>query len=57
MSHHVIDIEAISTLSGEVLTTQEKCSDGVEKINVFILISVSFVCPFFHALDDNLCFH
>ena len=31
--------------------------DGVEKINVFILISVSFVCPFFHAPDDNLCFH
>ena len=24
MSHHVIDIEAITTLSGEVLTTQTK---------------------------------
>jgi hypothetical protein len=26
MSHHVVDIEAISTLPGEVLTTQTKCS-------------------------------
>jgi hypothetical protein len=26
MTHHVIDIEIISTLPGEVLTTQEKCS-------------------------------
>jgi hypothetical protein len=26
MTHHVIDIEIISNLPGEVLTTQEKCS-------------------------------
>ena len=26
MTHHVIDIDAISTIPGEVLTTQEKCS-------------------------------
>jgi hypothetical protein len=44
MSHHVIDIEAISTLSGEVLTTQEKCSRHPDFIMDFFCNQHHLIC-------------
>jgi hypothetical protein len=40
MPHHVIDIEVISTLPGEVLTTQEKCSRHPDFIMNFFVTNI-----------------
>ena len=40
MSHHVIDIEAITTLSGEVLTTQKKCSRHPDLLWTFSVTNI-----------------
>jgi hypothetical protein len=44
MSHHVIDIEAITTLSGEVLTTQKKCSRHPDFIMDFFCNQHHLIC-------------
>ena len=44
MSHHVIDIEAISTLSGDVLTTQNKCSRHPDFIMDFFCNQHHLIC-------------
>jgi hypothetical protein len=44
MTHHVIDIEIISTLPGEVLTTQEKCSRHPDFIMDFFCNQHHVIC-------------
>jgi sugar lactone lactonase YvrE len=44
MSHHIIDIEAISTLPGEVLTTQVKCSRHPDFIKDFFCNQHHVIC-------------
>ena len=44
MAHHVIDIEVISTLPGEVLTTQEKCSRHPDFIMDFFCNQHHVIC-------------
>jgi hypothetical protein len=44
MTHHVIDIDAISTLPGEVLTTQEKCSRHPDFIMDFFCNQHHVIC-------------
>ena len=44
MSHNVIDIEAISTLSGDVLTTQKKCSRHPDFIMDFFCTQHHLIC-------------
>jgi hypothetical protein len=44
MSHHVIDIEAISSLPGEVLTTQKKCSRHPDFIMDFFCNQHHVIC-------------
>ena len=44
MTHHVIDIEVISTLPGEVLTTQEKCSRHPDFIMDFFCNQHHVIC-------------
>jgi hypothetical protein len=44
MSHHVIDIEAISTFPGEVLATQEKCSRHPDFIMDFFCNQHHVIC-------------
>ena len=48
MTHHVIDIEIISTLPGEVLTTQEKCSRHPDFI-------MDFFCNQHHVICCRSC--
>jgi hypothetical protein len=48
MTHHVIGIEVISTLPGEVLTTQEKCSRHPDFI-------MNFFCNQHHVICCQNC--
>jgi hypothetical protein len=48
MGHHVIDIDAISTFPGEVLTTQEKCSRHPDFI-------MDFFCNQHHVICCRSC--
>ena len=48
MSHHIIDIEVISTLPGEVLTTQVKCSRHPDFI-------IDFFCNQHHVICCRNC--
>ena len=48
MSHHVIDIDAISTLPGEVLTTEAKCSKHPD-------FTMDFFCNQHHVICCRNC--